>query len=195
MAQQMGPILLGEGAFGKVYKETKIVNKTPRVCAVKKLENFKPSAVKEVETLMKLNHPRIVNCYGHYFEDNGRRLCIVMEFCDRGTFTKLVANCAKLHKSVLFMEGNIWEFVADFSFVLEYLHTRSQPILHRDLKPDNILGKSSAQGYLELRLADFGLVKLMAENVQGDFYANTICGTPTYMAPEVCNCPVMFGPG
>ena len=189
MAQQKGPILLGEGAFGKVYKETKMVNNTRRVCAVKKIENFDPAEVKEVETLMKLNHPRIVNCYGHYFEDNGRRLCIMMEFCDRGTFTKLVTESAKSPHfaiSMLFEEGNIWEFVADFSFVLEYLHTRPQPILHRDLKPDNILAKSSAQGLLELRLADFGLVKLMAENVQGDFYAKTRCGTPIYMAPEVC---------
>ena len=42
-------------------------------------------------------------------------------------------------------------------------------------------------GYTWWKLADFGLVKLLGENAQGDFYAHTECGTPSYMAPEVGN--------
>ena len=78
--------------------------------------------------------------------------------------------------------------LSQLSDALNYLHTLPQPILHRDLKPDNILGVTNPEtGKTRWKLADFGLVKLLAENAQGDFYAQTICGTATYMAPEVCN--------
>lgn len=182
LALNNGPTLLGEGAFGKVYKETMAV-------AVKKIENFeKEEAVKEVETLMKLNHKYIIKCYGHHYEDNGRRLCIVMEYADQGTFTKLITQEAQDPGSVYFKEFNIWRFLSHLSSALDYLHTLPQPILHRDLKPDNILGWTDpADGLIVLKLADFGLVRLLDENAQGDFYAQTLCGTPTYMAPEVCD--------
>ena len=180
MALNDGPTLLGEGAFGKVYKDTMTV-------AVKKIRNFDKKEVKEVETLMSLNHKFIIKCYGHHFEDNGRTLCIVMEFADKGTFTKLITEEAPNPGSNYFKEFNIWRFLCQLSLALDYLHTLPQPILHRDLKPDNILGVTTPEtGGINWKLADFGLVKLLGENAQGDFYAQTFCGTPTYMAPEVC---------
>ena len=100
-----GPTLLGEGAFGKVYKETRTVYiPSTKVCAVKKIENFDKEAVKEVETLMKLNHKYIIKCYGHHYEDNGRRLCIVMEYADQGTFTKVVTEEAQKLQGVQHLE-------------------------------------------------------------------------------------------
>merc|ERR1711953_280152 len=97
MALNDGPTLLGEGAFGKVYKETRKVNNTSQVCAVKKIGKFDEETVKkEVETLMNLDHESIIKCYGHHFEAGwlfgwfGRKLCIVMEFADKGTFTKVI---------------------------------------------------------------------------------------------------------
>ena len=182
LANRAGQLaLLGEGAFGKVYKETMNV-------AVKKIENFnKEEAVKEVETLMSLNHKFIIKCYGHHFEDNGRRFCIVLEFVDRGTFTKLITEEAQRPGSNLFKEWAIWKTLRHLSSALDYLHTLPQPILHRDLKPDNILGVTDpAVGGISLKLADFGLIKLLDVNAKGDFYAQTFCGTPPYMAPEVC---------
>ena len=189
MALNDGQTLLGEGAFGKVYKETRTVFIIPstKVCAVKKINNFDKEAINEVETLMKLDHEHIIKCYGHHFEDNGRTLCIVMEFADQGTFTKLITEQAPNPGSNYFKEFNIWRLLCQLSLALDYLHTLPQPILHRDLKPDNILGvKNPADGDINWKLADFGLVKLLGENAQGDFYAQTFCGTPTYMAPEVC---------
>ena len=155
-----GPTLLGEGAFGKVYKETRTVYIIPstKVCAVKKLDNFNKEAVKEVETLMKLNHMNIIKCYGHHYEDNGRRLCIVMEFADRGTFTELITKEAQNPGSAAFKEYNIWRPLSQLSDALNYLHTLPQPILHRDLKPDNILGVANPEtGDIRWKLADFGL--------------------------------------
>ena len=80
-----GLTLLEKGAFGKVFKETRRANNKSRVCAVKKIRNFDQAAVNEVETLMKLDHNRIIKCYSHHLEDKGQTLCIVMEYADKRT--------------------------------------------------------------------------------------------------------------
>ena len=187
LALNEGPTLLGEGAFGKVYKETMAYGEEMMTVAVKKIENFNmEEAVKEVETLKNLNHKYIIKYYDHHFEDNEQRLCITMEFADKGTFTKLITDAAQKAGSIKFKEWNIWRTLSHLSSALDYLHTLPQPILHRDLKPDNILGVTRpADGLTCWKLTDFGLVKLLEENTKGAFYATTWCGTPTYMAPEV----------
>ncbi|OMJ28890.1 putative myosin light chain kinase [Smittium culicis] len=60
---------------------------------------------------------------------------------------------------------------------LNYLH--EQGIVHRDIKPENIL-LSGYEG-LDVKLADFGLAKIVGEQS----FMKTLCGTPMYVAPEV----------
>ena len=95
---------------------------------------------------MKLNHEVLIKFYDHHFEDNGRRLCIVVELADRGTFTKTVREEAQKPGSVWFKERNIWRCLDHLADALDYLRTLLQPILHRDLKPDNILGVTAPDG-------------------------------------------------
>jgi serine/threonine protein kinase len=54
-----------------------------------------------------------------------------------------------------------------------------QNIIHRDLKPENLLVMQDAQGHDVVKLGDFGLSMLVTEPLF------TICGTPTYVAPEI----------
>jgi serine/threonine-protein kinase Chk2 len=62
---------------------------------------------------------------------------------------------------------------------LAYLHGQSTPIVHRDIKPDNILVDDSPQGTIHIKLADFGFSR-------EDRDLKTPLGTPLYNAPEIC---------
>lgn len=62
---------------------------------------------------------------------------------------------------------------------LKYCHDMG--IVHRDIKPENLLLKSAEEGLKSLKIADFGLARLLKE----DSMAQTTCGTPGYVAPEV----------
>ena len=73
------------------------------------------------------------------------------------------------------------ELMAD---ALQYLHAQHPPVIHRDLKPDNILGKLRDDGTIHFKIADFGLARVLGENAYGQYYAQSEVGTPIYMAPE-----------
>ena len=131
----------------------------------------------------------IIKYYTHYLEydKETKTLCIAMEFAEAGTLTDLVRKEANKSRTNYFQEENILGILKNISSGLNYLHTLPEPIMHRDLKPDNILGVINNNGTKTItwKLGDFGLVKCMAENSVGNLYAQSKCGTKTYMAPEV----------
>jgi calcium/calmodulin-dependent protein kinase I len=62
---------------------------------------------------------------------------------------------------------------------ISYCHQKG--IAHRDIKPENLLLSNKDIGIASLKIADFGLARLLEENS----LASTTCGTPGYVAPEV----------
>jgi serine/threonine protein kinase len=133
----------------------------------------------EVVAMIKFKHQNIIQLRGFWIEKT--TLSIIMEFADKGTFKTIIRS-----GMIGFKENTIWRVLSNLAFALDYLHTlEPEPVLHRDFKPDNILGVTSADGGLTLKLADFGLSKLLTADAQGEFYASTNCGTDIYMAPEV----------
>ena len=84
-----------------------------------------------------------------------------------------------------------WRLICHILSALAYLYAmKPRPVLHRDLKPDNILGVTrwslSENGYrTSWKLADFGIAKLLTKETQQAYYTAGYQGVPTYMAPEV----------
>ena len=122
-----------------------------------------------------------------------------MEFCDHGTLSDFFTpNVFSYFYKVLYSkpslnstEPNIWRFVGQMSCALVYIHNKN--ILHRDIKPDNILvHEDTSTGRLTCKLADFGIAKLLTEKAETEYYTRTGIGIPVYMAPEALRVQLTF---
>ena len=129
------------------------------------------SFAKEVVMLSKLDHENIVTFKGYVLKP---ALLIVMEFVAGGTLSAFVKSANESGPPDLETTMRILEGCAR---ALEYLHAMPPaPILHRDIKSENILLTKD----LKPRLADLGEARTMAQNK-----TMTTVGTNGYTAPEV----------
>lgn len=124
---------------------------------------------REAKSLAKLSHSNIVKVldYGEY----AGAPYLVMEFIPGGTLN------SRLGKPMNYAEAAA--LLAPVARALNYAH--QQKVVHRDIKPGNILINESGQALL----SDFGILKLLdAEETQGLTGTGKIVGTPSYMSPE-----------
>ena len=173
---------LGRGSFATVFKATIVGDypplKTGDVVAVKSISTIKFSTKQEREkleneiTLMqKMQHENIVKLYG--VERTKKTYFLIMEFCESGDLHQYI----RKFKDGL-SEDMIFNFSSQIGKGLEYL--QSKEIVHRDLKPQNIMMRGRWPD-LTLKIADFGFARFLHQND----LAETICGSPIYMAPEI----------
>ncbi|ELP95302.1 tyrosine protein kinase FRK, putative [Entamoeba invadens IP1] len=172
---------LGEGSFGIVYKGTYRGN----VVAVKKMKHVENSNdeigmiefTKEVEMLDKFRSEYIVHFYGAVFIQN--KICMVTEFAQYGSLQDLIKH--KTNDEVD-MKMRV-KIMRDASKGISYLHENG--ILHRDIKPDNILVFSlDVNDKVNAKLTDFGSARNINLLMTNMTFTKGI-GTPVYMAPEV----------
>lgn len=118
------------------------------------------------------NHPFIVNL--HYAFQSKLKLFFILDYCPGG---ELFYHLSRYKR---FTESMVIFYSAQIILALEHLHGLG--VIYRDLKPENLLLDASGN----LKLADFGLAK---ENVvDSTSGANSLCGTPEYLPPEILNC-------
>ncbi|XP_010224119.1 PREDICTED: serine/threonine-protein kinase 33, partial [Tinamus guttatus] len=171
---------LGQGSFGVVIE---VKHKgTGKKWAIKKVNRKKAgsSAMKllerEVNILKRVNHEHIIHLEEVY--ETPKRMYLVMELCEDGELKKI------LHSKGHFTENETRHIIRSLASAIAYLHKKD--IVHRDLKLENILVKSSDideanEMKLNIKVTDFGLAVQKA----GGSVFQSICGTPMYMAPEV----------
>jgi len=165
---------LGSGTFGKVFK---VKLKTNGNIYAMKIINKKylirnqqlRYAVTECNVLKQAKHPFIITL--HYAFQTPDHLYMILDYCPGGDLSFHIARN-------LFEEDEAKFFIAELILAIEHLH--SMDIIYRDLKPENILIDSDGH----IRLADFGLAK---ENVTDNKIAQSFCGSPAYLAPEMVN--------
>lgn len=163
---------LGEGGMAKVYNaydphmEMNVAVKVI-LPAHQSSDVFLERFLLEARSLAQLSHTNIVKVLD-YGEENHRPF-IVMDFIGQGTLKEHLSQPVPWERAAAFL--------APVARALEYVH--KQKIVHRDVKPSNILIDNNNQPML----SDFGVVKLMEEEV--DVAANGVgIGTPDYMSPE-----------
>lgn len=163
---------LGKGGMGSVYlARDKILGS---YWAVKQVKNNKSVDVeafkKEVELLSSLNYPDVPRIVDRI--ELGEDFFVVMDFIDGVSLSKKVeAEGAQLEKDVV-------EWAKLLCDTLDYLHTtKSNPIIYRDMKPDNIMLTKNGR----VKLIDFGIA---IECIKGQPYLGPKVGTKGYAAPE-----------
>ncbi|CAH1722427.1 unnamed protein product [Aphis gossypii] len=165
---------IGEGTYGVVYKCMERSSK--EIVAVKKIrmemedEGIPATAIREISILKELNHPNIVNLREILMDDS--RLYLVFEFVPMD-LKKFIDSRPKKH-----LDENITKsFTYQLLVAIYYCHVRR--ILHRDLKPQNILVDIKNN---ILKVADFGLGRTFGLPIR--VYTHEVV-TLWYRAPEV----------
>lgn len=122
---------------------------------------------REFSILAKLEHPKIARVYD-YFVENSRHY-LSMEYIDGCDLARVSLKEGPLPEDVTL------GLLEEISEILVYLHERSQPVLHRDLSPENLI----LRGDGSVSLIDFGAAKEIASSFSG-----TVIGKQSYIAPE-----------
>ncbi|KAH2188860.1 hypothetical protein KXV88_008981 [Aspergillus fumigatus] len=165
---------LGKGHFAIVY--LCVERATGTQYAVKVFErrpgdsqkSQNESLQQEIGLLMGVNHPNLLCLKDTFDEADG--VYLVLELAPEGELFNLIVSRQK------FSEEETRHIFVQLFEGLKYLHDRG--IVHRDIKPENIL---VADKKLTVKLGDFGLAKIIGE----DSFTTTLCGTPSYVAPEI----------
>lgn len=169
---------LGEGSYAKVNLG---INKASgEKVAVKILDKKKmkkkdiKKVQREVTILSSLFHKNVVKVYDSYEDLEREVFYIVMEFASKGNLFDQIVDDTKD-----FTEEEAQNILRPLVHALEYC--KSKGVVHRDLKPDNIL--IAEKGLL--KIADFNLSKMLSTYEMEFSVLETQCGTPNYVAPEV----------
>ncbi|HEX8795708.1 MAG TPA: serine/threonine-protein kinase [Polyangiaceae bacterium] len=165
--------LLGEGAQGATYAAVEVEN--GRSVAIKRFDVRGARRWKDVElaerearVLATLDHPLVARYIEHFEEDGA--LFLVMERVSGETLEAIRKREGPLP------EAEVRRFLACADRAFSYLHGRRSPVIHRDVKPANVVRRGDGS-YV---LVDFGAVSDSLRRGTG----STVVGTMGYMAPE-----------
>jgi len=169
--------LLGEGGMGLVYRGERL--QLGRPVAIKflhlnyaKSPKFVARFEREARAMSKLSHPYCVSVIDFGVHDEPY---IVMDFVVGDTLRQLMDDERIAPQRAVQITRQILAGLA---------HAHDQGVIHRDIKPGNVMvGAATGMGD-HVRIFDFGLAKLHDATVEGDHSVATVIGTPAYMAPE-----------
>ncbi|XP_074018807.1 serine/threonine-protein kinase WNK4 [Numenius arquata] len=170
-------IEIGRGSFKTVYKgldtETTVEVAWCELQTRKLSKTERQRFSEEVEMLKGLQHPNIVRFYDSWKSSIKGQICIVLvtELMTSGTLKTYLKRFKEMKLKVL----QRWS--RQILKGLHFLHTRSPPIIHRDLKCDNIFITGPTGS---VKIGDLGLATLKRAS-----FAKSVIGTPEFMAPEM----------
>lgn len=168
--------IIGKGGFGTVYRATDIP--LDRVVALKQLHpaltidpDFVDRFQREAKMAARLKHTNIVPIYDLAQIDG--QFLISMEYLPGGSLKNRIDQQGPLPFAAAL------EVTRQVSSALQYAH--DQGLIHRDLKPGNILFDTDGNAYV----SDFGFAKVFNSSLSSSTSNRGMVGTPPYMAPEI----------
>ncbi|KAG0049829.1 Serine/threonine-protein kinase [Gryganskiella cystojenkinii] len=185
---------IGRGSFATVYKGYHKFTKEPvaikSVLRSKLTKKLLENLASEINILKGIRHDHIValvDCM-----ETETHIHLVMEYCSQGDLSQYIKRKGDGPPSLPSPPGGglhevvVRHFLKQLASALEFL--RSKNLIHRDLKPQNLLlhpasnaKEGSGYGLPVLKVADFGF----ARSLPHLSLAETLCGSPLYMAPEI----------
>ncbi len=180
--------LLGRGGMGAVYRATDLA--LGRAVAVKVLapgagvagdapQELRARFFREARVAAQLDHPNIVPVL--HFDIDGPLAYLVMSLLTGGTLAR------RLRPRQPTDPVTVASWLRQMAAALDFAHQRPQPIVHRDVKPGNLLFHEDGR----LCLADFGIARVVAGGETGEAAHLTrtgiVLGSLAYMAPEQIN--------
>jgi len=165
--------VIGKGSYGKVLLVRKKEDQNIYAMKILKKKNMiKRKQVDHINTerkIMEVIDNQFIVKLRYAFQTN-QKLYLVTDYCPGG---ELFYHIQKVGK---FNEEAAKFYAAQLVLAIEHLHKNN--IVYRDLKPENVL--IDKEGYI--KITDFGLSK---QNILDNHSANSFCGTPEYLAPEI----------
>ncbi|KAI3389057.1 hypothetical protein SNEBB_009619 [Seison nebaliae] len=163
--------VIGEGSFAKVYSGRKVggLKIVALKAIVKKGKSLKDlkTLKSEIDVLKNVKHPNVIQLFD--CKENSEELILVTEYAETDLHTIL-------KDDKFFEETEVRRLTKQLISALHFLH--SNRVLHRDLKPQNILLSKDGN----VKLCDFGFARLMSFETM---VVTSIKGTPLYMSPEL----------
>lgn len=175
--------LIGKGSYASVYHAS--LKSAPGVnLALKRYDNHIQSDInmqiyllREVEVLISMNHPAIIKMVGHNllnFENRTPIPLVALDYMPNKTLKDM------LHDEANFGPTDKMKTLYGIASALEYMHTRNNRVIHRDLKLDNIMFNQNKEPVI----CDFNQAKRTEKYLMD---ASTKFGSPLYCAPEIRN--------
>ncbi|GLU21530.1 hypothetical protein SLE2022_376630 [Rubroshorea leprosula] len=170
--------VLGRGAFKKVYRAFDELEGIEVAWNQVKVSDLLRNSVdlerlySEVHLLKTLKHKNIIKFYNSWVDANHENINFITEIFTSGTLRQY----RKKHKHVDLRALKKWS--RQILEGLLYLHSHDPPVIHRDLKCDNIFINGN-QG--EVKIGDLGLAAILHKAHS----AHSVIGTPEFMAPEL----------
>uniref|UniRef100_A0A7N8WXP9 non-specific serine/threonine protein kinase n=1 Tax=Mastacembelus armatus TaxID=205130 RepID=A0A7N8WXP9_9TELE len=160
---------IGTGVCGEVRLAFERSNCKKFAVKIINKKNFQSEGT-EIEILQRVDHPCLIKTEDFYQTDDS--YYIVLELMEGGELFHKVKSQQQLNESIAKL------YFYQMLRAVQYLH--SNGIIHRDLKPENVL-LSSQDDVCLIKVTDFNQSRILEEAV----LMRTLCGTPSYLAPEV----------
>ncbi|KJZ79926.1 hypothetical protein HIM_00640 [Hirsutella minnesotensis 3608] len=162
---------IGEGSYGvvthfwNVSDGSEYALKEPAAKAIRRRVVDHDAWAKEARIMSQISHPHIVRLFKADYTPHPR---LFLEYAPGGSLEEHEFITA--HETISILQQCL--------SALTYLHERKPPIVHRDIRPGNILVRHRSPGDIHVVFGDFGMARESCE-------MSTICGTHLYLAPEI----------